>query len=326
MPQKRIFSGIQPTGAIHVGNYLGAIKNWVSLQDKYDCIWAIVDLHSLTNPLAAKNLQKKILDLAATYLAAGLDPKKSIILVQSHVPEHTELTWLFNTITPISELERMTQFKDKSKQFKKEINMGLFDYPVLMAADILIYKTQVVPVGKDQQQHVELTRIIARKFNRHFGKTFPEPECLINPSTAKIMSLANPGQKMSKSVPQSYLGIDDSPNLIKEKILKAVTDSGKEIKCRPDKPAICNLISIYNAFTGLNFTEIEQAFQGKGYGEFKKELINIVCRALAPIQKEKKRILAKPNQIRQVLKKGAQKARPIAQQTLTEAKKKIGLL
>ncbi len=324
--RRRIFSGIQPTGAIHIGNYLGAIKNWVNLQNEYDCIWGIVDLHSLTNPKATKNLQKNILDLAATYLAAGLDPKKAIIMVQSDVPEHTELTWLFNTITPISELERMTQFKDKSKQFKKEINMGLFGYPVLMAADILIYQAEVVPVGEDQQQHVELTRKIARKFNHRFGQTFVEPECLLNKSTARIMSLLDPKQKMSKSVPNSYLGIDDSPALIKEKIQKAMTDSGKRIKCRPDKPAICNLMAIYNAFTGLDYNQIEENFENKGYGDFKKELAEKVIQKLKPIQKEKQQLLKKPEKIKQILKKGAQQARPIAQENLKKAKQKMNLI
>ncbi len=326
MAKKRIFSGIQPTGLIHIGNYLGAIKNWVPLQDQYDCIWGIVDLHSLTNPQLTKDLQKNIIDLAATYLAAGLDPKKSTIMVQSHVPEHTELTWLFNTITPIAELERMTQFKDKTKQFKKNINMGLFDYPVLMAADILIYKAEAVPVGEDQKQHVELTRTIARKFNQSFGKTFPKPECLLHKSSARIMSLLNPEQKMSKSIANSYLGIDDSPSLIKEKIQKAVTDSGREIKCRPDKSAICNLMSIYGALTEIGYQEIEERFQNKGYGDFKKELAETIIKTITPIRKEKQRLLKKPSQIKQILKKGAQQARPIAQQTLSEAKKKMNLI
>ncbi len=326
MAKKRIFSGIQPTGNIHIGNYLGAIKNWVPLQDKYDCIWGIVDLHSLTNPQSTQNLQKKIIDLAATYLAAGLDPKKAIIMVQSHVPEHTELTWLFNTITPISELERMTQFKDKTKQFKKDINMGLFDYPILMAADILIYKAEAVPVGEDQKQHVELTRVIARKFNRRFGKIFPEPKCLLHKSGARIKSLVDPKQKMSKSIPNSFLGIDDSPNLIKEKIQKATTDSGKEIKCRPDKLAICNLMDIYSASTGIGYQEIEKHFQNKKYSDFKKELAEVIIKAIEPIRKEKQRLLKKPTQVKQILKKGAQQARPIAQETLTEAKNKMNLI
>jgi len=324
--KKRIFSGIQPTGSIHIGNYLGAIKNWVELQNDYDCIWCIVDLHALTNPDAKNNLQKKIFDLATTYLAAGLDPKKAIIFVQSHVPEHTELTWLLNTVTPIAELERMTQFKEKSKQFKKSINMGLFSYPVLMAADILLYKTDCVPVGEDQKQHVELTRIIARKFNSHYGENLVEPECLISKTTARIMSLVDPKSKMAKSVPNIFLALDDSPALIREKIKRAVTDSGKEIEYSPKKPAIVNLMSIYSAFSDLSFAEIEKKFTGKGYGDFKKELAELVIKKLKPFQDRKKEFEKKPVQVKKILEDGAKRARKIAQKNLLEIKKKMNLI
>jgi len=324
--KKRIFSGIQPTGSTHIGNYLGAIKNWVKLQNDYDCVWCIVDLHALTNPDANNNLQEKIFDLATTYLAAGLDPKKAIIFIQSHVPEHTELTWLLNTVTPIAELERMTQFKEKSKQFKESINMGLFDYPVLMAADILIYKTNYVPVGEDQKQHVELARTISRKFNNKFGKTFTVPECLIQKNTARIMSLTDPTQKMAKSVPHSFLTLNDSSAIIKDKIKKAVTDSGKEIEYSPKKPAIANLMSIYSAFSNLSFSEIEKKFNGKGYGNFKNDLAELIIKELKPFQTRKKELEKNPAQIKKILDNGAKQARKIAQKNLLEIKKKMNLL
>ena len=324
--KKRIFSGIQPTGSIHIGNYLGAIKNWVKLQNDYDCVWCIVDLHALTNPDANNNLQAKIFDLATTYLAAGLDPKKAIIFVQSHIPEHTELTWLLNTVTPIAELERMTQFKDKSKQFKNSINMGLFGYPVLMASDILIYKTDCVPVGEDQKQHVELARMVARKFNGKYGKTLIEPECLIYKNSARIMSLVNPNDKMAKSIPNSFLAMNDSPSTIKDKIKRAVTDSGKGIEYSPKKPAIVNLMSIYSAFSNLSFSEIEKKFIGKGYGNFKKDLAELIIKELKPFQKKKKALDKKPDYVKKVLEDGAKKARKIAQKNLLEIKKKMNLL
>ena len=324
--KKRIFSGIQPTGSIHIGNYLGAIKNWVKLQDDYDCVWCIVDLHALTNPDANNNLQAKIFDLATTYLAAGLDPKKAIIFVQSHVPEHTELAWLLNTVTPIAELERMTQFKEKSKQFKESINMGLFGYPVLMAADILLYKTNCVPVGEDQKQHVELTRMVARKFNARYGRTLTEPECLIYKTTARIMSLSNPNDKMAKSIPNSFLAMNDSPAVIKDKIKRAVTDSGKEIEYSPKKPAIANLMSIYSAFSDLSFSEIEKKFINKGYGDFKNDLAELVIKKLKPFQAKKKELDKNPTQVKKILENGAKQASKIAKKNLLEIKKKMNLI
>lgn len=326
MSKKRILSGIQPTGSIHIGNYLGAIKNWVKLQDEYDSIFCIVDLHALTIPEMTKQMQKNIFDSATTLLAAGLNPKKCIIFVQSHVPEHTQLTWLLNTVTPIGELERMTQFKEKAKQFRKSINMGLFDYPVLMAADILLYQTDTVPVGQDQRQHVELARIIARKFNRQFGKVFTIPESLIYKSGARIMSLADPNKKMSKSVPQGYLTMTDSPNSIRQKIKKAVTDSGKEIKYTPQKPAIANLINIYAVFSNLSFNEIERKYKNKGYAQFKEDLAEIVIKGLKSFQDKKKALEKKPSYVKKVLQDGAKKAQPIAQKTLAQVKQKMGLI
>ncbi len=324
--KKRIFSGIQPTGSIHIGNYLGAIKNWVALQNKYDSIFCIVDLHALTNPDSSPNMQKNIFDLATTYLAVGLSPKKCILFVQSHIPEHTELTWLLNTITPIAELERMTQLKDKAKQFKKNINMGLFNYPVLMAADILLYKTNLVPVGEDQKQHIELTRTIARKFNNQHGKIFVVPEADIHKTLARIMSLAEPSQKMSKSIPQGCLFLTDSPSVIREKVKKAVTDSGSEIKHGPKKPAISNLISIYSSFSGLSYDRIEKKYKNKGYGDFKNDLAEIIIKKLKPFQEKKKILEKNPDKIKKILENGAKKARPIAQKTIKEVKQKMGLI
>lgn len=326
MSKKRIFSGIQPTGLVHIGNYLGAIKNWVKLQSQYDSIFCIVDLHALTVPGTAKQMQERIFDLATTLLAAGLDPKKCLLFVQSHVPEHTELTWLLNTVTPIGELERMTQFKEKTKGLRKNINMGLFDYPVLMAADILLYQTDIVPVGQDQRQHVELARAIARKFNKRYGQIFIEPECLIEKTSTRIMSLTDPGKKMSKSSGQSYLSLTDSPSLIKEKIKKAVTDSGKEIKYTPQKPAIANLIDIYHSFSELSFKEIEAKYKNKGYAQFKEDLAKVIIKGLKPFQEKKKALVKKPAYLKQILAKGAQEARPMAQKKLQQVKQKMGLL
>jgi len=323
--KKRILSGIQPTGIIHIGNYLGAIKNWVELQNQYDSIFFIADLHALTNPQGSSQIQKKVLDLVTTLLAAGVDPKKCILFVQSQIPEHTELTWLLNTITSISELERMTQFKEKAKQNKQNINMGLFGYPVLMASDILLYHSDLIPVGEDQKQHVELTRTIARKFNNKFGKVFTIPEALVQKSGARIMSLTDPTKKMSKSVPQSYLAMTDSPTIIEEKIKKAVTDSGKKIQYSPKKPAILNLMAIYHCFTDLSYSEIEKKYKGKGYGQFKQDLAKIVIKALKPFQDRKKALEKDPDQVKKILDQGNQKAQRIASQTLDKAKKKMGL-
>jgi len=324
--KKRIFSGIQPTGLVHIGNYLGAIKNWVKLQNEYDSIFCIVDLHALTISESSRKIKEKTFDLAVLLLAAGLDPKKCVLFVQSHIPEHTELTWLLNTVTPIAELERMTQFKEKAKRFRKSINMGLFDYPVLMAADILLYQTDIVPVGEDQRQHVELAKMIARKFNRQYGRVFTIPEALIYSSGAQIMSLADPAKKMSKSIPQGCLSMADSPNQVRQKIKKAVTDSGKEIEYSPKKPAIVNLINIYTAFSGLLVSQIEEKYQGQGYAPFKKDLAEIIIKGLKSFRDKKTALDKKPAYVRQVLADGAKTVKPIAQKNLRLAKQKMGLL
>jgi len=329
----RILSGIQPTGALHIGNYLGAIKQWVELQkaknlDKETgCIFIIVDLHSLTVEYNPKEMQKKILDIAMDYLAAGVDAKKNTIFVQSQIKEHSELVWLLQTITPMGELERMTQYKDKAKQNKENINAGLFAYPVLMAADILLYKTTIVPVGDDQAQHVELTREIARKFNNKFGQTFPEPKTQLQKTGARIMSLADPLQKMSKSIPQGCIFLTDTEEQIREKIKTAVTDSGKEIKFDEiNKPAISNLLTIYHLFSNKSIPEIEKEYIGKNYGEFKNDLTGVIVNNLKKFQENRKQYEENTELVKKFLAQGAKKAQKIASETIEEVKKKMGLL
>jgi len=323
----RIVSGIQPTGSIHIGNYLGAIKQWIKLQEKEDCIFFIADLHSLTIPYDPKKLQENILETAITYLTLGIDPQKSIFFVQSHIKEHSELCWLLDTITPLGELERMTQFKDKSKQFKKDINAGLLTYPILQAADILLYKGMAVPVGKDQVQHIELTRTIARKFNNKFGKVFPEPKALLPKTGAKIMSLNDPKKKMSKSLgPQSYISLFEDPKSIKKKIMTAVTDTGKQIKYdEKKKPGISNLLTIYSLFSEKSIKELEKKFKNKGYAEFKKSLANLLIEKLERFRKERDGFLARKVYVQETLKLGAKRAQNIADMTITETKQKMGL-
>lgn len=322
----KILSGIQPTGTLHIGNYLGAIKQWVELQKKNPCIFPIVDLHSLTIDYNPRKMQKNILNAAMDYLSAGLDPKKCIIFVQSEIKEHAELAWLLETITPIGELERMTQFKEKAKQHKENVNAGLLAYPILMAADILLYKAELVPVGDDQVQHVELARTIARKFNNKFGKTFPEPKAQVLKLGARIMSLTDPSKKMSKTGNEG-IALSDSADTIRQKIKTAVTDSGKEIKYdEKNKPAISNLLTIYHLFSGKSIKEIEQKYQGKGYAEFKKDLAEVIIKGLKPFQERRKKYEKNPRLVEKILTEGVKKAQKIAQKTMKEAKKKMGLV
>jgi len=324
----RAFSGIQPSGIIHIGNYFGAIKNWVQLQNEYESIFCIVNQHAITVPQNPKKLEENTYKVASIYLAFGIDPKKSIIFVQSEVKEHTELCWILNTITRLPELERMTQFKEKAKQHKSSVNVGLFDYPVLMAADILLYQTDIVPVGQDQKQHVELTITLAERFNKIFGETFAIPKALIRKEGGKIMGLDDPLKKMSKSASSlfNYIALDDSPAMIREKIKRAVTDSGKEIKYDSQKPAISNLLNIYSLTTNKSTIEIEKEFEGKGYKEFKEALSEALINFLTPFQKKQKAILKDKNYIRKVLKDGKERAQSIAQKTMVEVKNKIGLV
>ena len=324
----KILSGIQPSGSIHIGNYLGAIKQWLLLQEKNNCVFFIADLHALTIPYEPKELQQKIMDVAVAYLAAGIDPKKSIFFVQSQVKEHSELCWLLNTITPVGELERMTEYKDKAKRFKQNVNAGLLDYPVLMAADVLLYKTEAVPVGKDQVQHLELARTIARKFNNRFGEVFVEPKPLLSKLGAKVMALNDPKKKMSKSLgPESYISLFEEPEEISKKIMGAVTDPGKEIKYdEAKKPGISNLLTIYSLFGERPVKDVEKMFVGKGYAEFKKSLIDLLISSLEPFRQKRKELLARKVYIQESLALGAKRAQVIAQSTLKEAKERMGLI
>jgi len=324
----RIFSGIRPTGGLHIGNYLGAIKQWIALQEKNECVFCIVDLHAITTPYEPKELQKNILETTAVYLAAGINPEKSIIFVQSEVKEHVELAWLLGTITPMGELSRMTQFKEKSKQHKDYVNAGLLNYPILMASDILLYKSQAVPVGKDQEQHVELARTISKKFNQKFGKIFPEPETILPRVGAKIMSLTDPKKKMSKSDdPKSCISLFDSPEDIQKKIMNSQTDSGKEIIYNVSKkPGISNLLTIYSLLTDKTTQEIEKQFKGKGYGNFKKSLAKVLIEYLEPFRRKEKELQTRDVYVKDILAKGAGRARTIAQSTMQEVREKMGLI
>lgn len=323
--KKRIYSGIQPTGIIHLGNYFGAIYNWLNMINDYDCIFSIVDLHALTVFQKPFDLNQNINNLARIFIASGLDPEKCTIYRQSDVHEHAELGWILNCNIPISELERMTQFKDKAAQHKKNINAGLFTYPCLMAADILLYNTNIVPVGEDQTQHVELTRTMAKKFNKLYGETFVVPEVKINKVSARLKGLDDPTKKMSKSAASeyNYISLTDTPQQVRKKIKKAVTDSGSEIVFTPDKPALANLISIYHLVTSEPVKEIENKFKGKGYGDFKSDLAEKIIDFLQPIQEKYNAI--EDNELESIFEVGAMKAQKIAEKTLRKVKKQIGL-
>jgi len=323
--KKIIFSGIKPSGSLHLGNYLGAIKQWVELQEKVDeAIYCVVDLHAITVPQKQKELKENILSVAAWYIAFGLDPKKSKIFIQSSRPEHAELAWILSCFTKMGELSRMTQYKDKSGKNPEAVSAGLFNYPVLMAADILLYNATIVPVGEDQKQHVELTRNIAERFNFHFGPTFVVPKPLIQKETARIMSLDNPLKKMSKS-DKSGIGLSDTAEEIRDKIKRAVTDSGNEIKAGPGKPAMTNLLNIYSAVTEKSVNDLEEKYQGKGYGQFKSELAQAIIDFLKPIQEKHRELLKDKNKLIDVLKEGADSLEEPAQNLLKEVKEKIGL-
>ncbi len=324
----RIFSGIQPTGTIHIGNYLGALKQWVLLQEKNECVFCIVDLHALTAPYDPKKLQEFILEKAIAYIAAGIDPEKSIIFVQSAVKEHAELAWLLNTVTPVGDLTRMTQYKEKSKKYEKNLNAGLLNYPILMAADILLYQTEAVPVGEDQKQHVELAREIARRFNQKFGETFKMPKAQLPEIGAKIMSLQSPSRKMSKSDSQdSYIGLFDEPEVIKSKIAKAVTDTGRAIKYNPElKPGISNLLTIYSLFSDLTIEEAEKKFKKKGYADLKKQLTDLLVLRLEPFRRKRKELLQREVYVKEILNHGAKRAQVLAQTTMQDVRGKMGLI
>ena len=326
--KKRIFSGIQPSGILTIGNYLGALKNWVGLQEDYECIYCVVNMHAITVRQVPADLRRHTYEALAVYLAAGIDPKKSTIFVQSHVPAHAELAWVLNCNTMFGELSRMTQFKDKSAKHGNNINAGLFTYPTLMAADILLYQAALVPVGQDQKQHVELTRDIAERFNALYGDTFTVPEAYIPETGKKIMSLLDPAKKMSKSDENvgAYVAILDGRDDIIRKFRRAVTDSGSEVRFADGKDGICNLMNIYSAITGKENDEIEREFEVKGYGDFKLAVGEAVADALSPLQNEYARLIADKAYLEQIMREGAETASSIARKTMRKVYKKTGFV
>lgn len=326
--KKILFSAIQPSGILTIGNYLGALRNFKKLQDDYNGIFALADLHTLTVKQEAQTLRKNSYELCALYLACGIDPEKSILFAQSHVPAHAELAWVLNTIAYPGELSRMTQFKDKSRKHEDNINMGLMDYPVLMAADILLYQSELVPIGADQKQHLELSRDLAIRFNNRFGETFKIPEGYFGKTGARVMSLAEPERKMSKSDANlnAFISMDDDKDTIIRKFKRAVTDSDNKIVFSKEKPGISNLLTIYSAFTNISIEDAEKEFEGKGYGDFKIKVGEAVAEKVDPIRLEKNRLLADKAYLDSVLAIGAEKASYIAYKTLNKVYKKVGLL
>jgi tryptophanyl-tRNA synthetase len=325
--RKRIFSGAQPTGNVHLGNYLGALRNWVALQKEYESFFCIVNLHAITVAQDPKTLAEKTRELARIFLAVGIDPEISTVFVQSDVPHHAELTWLLNCVTRMSELERMTQFKDKARKQQENVGVGYFDYPVLMASDILLYQTDLVPVGEDQKQHLELTRDIAIRFNRDYGETFRVPEPFIPKVGARIMSLADPTKKMSKSDAESEAGcilLMDDADAVCRKFKRAVTDSGAEIRFDATRPAITNLLTIYHLLTDKSQSEIEEDFSGHGYAKLKEELAEVTIEFLKPVQERVRGI--DDGKLSQILERGAAHAESIAAATLAAAKVNMGLV
>ena len=327
--KKVMLSGIQPSGDLHLGNYLGAVKNWAALAEEFDCYYFMADLHSLTVRQNPAELRRRSVNQLAQYIACGLDPQKNTLFIQSHVHEHAELGWILNCYTMFGELSRMTQFKDKSAKHTDNINGGLFTYPALMAADILLYQPDYVPVGEDQKQHCELTRDVAIRFNNLYGETFKVPEPYIPKVGARIMSLGTPTSKMSKSDPQGCVFLMDKPEDIARKFKRAVTDSDTEncVRYAPDeKPGVANLMSIYSSVTGKSFDEIEREFDGKGYGVFKPTVGDAVIEALRPIREEAERIIADKAYLQGVYTDGAQRASYTARKTLRKVYKKVGLV
>ena len=326
--RKRVFSGIQPSGTPHLGTYLGALKNWVAIQDGYDSYYCIVDLHALTTPQDPKVLRHNVRETTAIYLAAGLDPEKSVIFRQSRVSGHTELAWLLDCVARVGELSRMTQFKDKTRRGGAEAaSVGLYAYPVLQAADILLYNAHLVPVGEDQRQHLELTRTLARRFNGMYGETFVVPEIMIPETGARVMALDEPEQKMSKSspTPAGYIALLDEPDTIRRKIRRAKTDSGTEIVASPEKPAVTNLLGIYAGLSGDSIPQLEERYEGKGYGDLKKDLAEVVVETLSPIRERALELLEDPRELDGILESGAERAREVASSTLQQAWTRMGL-
>ena len=325
--KKRMLSGIQPSGDLHLGNYLGAIKNWADRVNDYECYYFMADLHTITVRQDPADLRRRSLNQLAQYIACGLDPEQNVLFLQSHVPAHTQLAWVLNCYTMFGELSRMTQFKDKSAKYATNINAGLFTYPVLMAADILLYQPDFVPVGEDQKQHVELCRDIAQRFNSIYGDVFTIPEPLITKTGARIYGLTTPEGKMSKSVPDGCVFLMDSPDDIRRKFKRAVTDSDTQNCIRFDKenkPGVSNLMNIYATLTGKSIPEIEQEFEGKGYGIFKPAVGDVVIEHLRPIREEAERLMKDKAYLNEVYLKGAQQASYIANKTLRKVYKKVG--
>src|SRR5215211_4534128 len=323
---KRIFSGAQPSGGFHLGNYLGALRNWVELQHEYESFFCVVNLHALTNPQDPKDLAAKTREVARLYLAAGIDPTVSTVFIQSDVPEHAELAWVLNCMTRIGELDRMTQFKEKGRSKQREnIGVGVFDYPVLMAADILLYQTDLVPVGEDQRQHLELTRDLAARFNRDYGETFRVPDAFIPKVGARIMSLSDPTKKMAKSDanPNSSIALLDDADTVRRKLKRAVTDSGTEIRFDEAHPAVTNLLTIYRILTGQSPEEVEGHFEGRGYAQLKGELAELVVEFLRPFQERVRGI--SDAELDRILEMGRERASRVASATLEEVKQRLGL-
>ena len=322
---KRIFSGAQPTGGFHLGNYLGALRNWVELQHEYESFFCVVNLHALTSPQDPRELAEKTREVARLYLAAGIDPTVSTVFIQSDVPEHAELAWVLNCMTRISELDRMTQFKEKGRKQRENVNVGLFDYPVLMAADILLYQTDLVPVGEDQKQHLELTRDVAMRFNRDYGETFRVPEPFIPKVGARIMSLGDPTKKMAKSDenPNASIALLDDADTVRRKLKRAVTDSGTEIRFDEARPAVTNLLTIYRILTGRSPEEIENHFAGRGYAQLKGELAEVVVEFLRPFQERVRGI--SDEELDRTLEMGRERASRVARATIEVVKTRLGL-
>ena len=328
MQKKRAFSGIQPSGIPTLGNYFGAMRNWTLMQEEYDCIMCVVNLHALTQRFAPEVLTERTRYLYALLHAVGLDPDKSTLFVQSHVPQHSQLTWILNCYTAFGEMSRMTQFKDKSKKQADNINVGLFDYPVLMASDILLYGSHVVPVGADQKQHVEISRDIAERFNGLYGDILVLPEPVIPKMGGRVMSLQDPARKMDKSDPNpaAFISLQDTPDVVLKKCKKAVTDSDSTVRFDPEnKPGVSNLMSLYALCTNQTLEQVEAEFDGKGYGAFKPALAEVCNAVLAPIQERCKLILDDKAQMDAMMAQGAEKAMAIAEKTLQEVHRAVGI-
>jgi len=323
-----ILSGVTPSGILTIGHLAGALLNWVKLQNDYECYFMIADLHAITVRQEPASLRQRTLDTAAMFIASGINPEISTLFIQSHVPEHTQLTWVLNTFTGMGECSRMTQFKDKSQQHSENVNVGLFDYPVLMASDILLYQADLVPVGEDQKQHLELTRNLSQRFNFNYSDTFKVPEPYIPKIGSRIMSLQEPTVKMSKSDINlgSTIFLTDTDEQIKNKIKRAVTDSGNEVKFTDDKPGIKNLMTLYNLATGISFEDIEHKFKDIGYGDFKSETAQVTADYIRPIREKYNELISDKDKLKSILTNGADKARRVAFRTLRKVYKKVGFL